>query len=71
MLLVCSMPRNIDGVDYNGPRTAKGLTDFAKQNMENLVVRVTDENINAFLEGNVHFPLGDEVDARTIPQRRS
>jgi hypothetical protein len=59
------------GADYNGPRTAKGLTDFAKQNMENLVVRVTDDNINAFLEGNVYLHLGDEVDARTIPQRRS
>ena len=49
------------GEDYNGPRTAKGLTDFAKQNMENLVVRVTDENLNAFLEGNVYFPLKEDL----------
>jgi protein disulfide-isomerase A6 len=43
---------NVD-VDYVGPRTAKGLTDFAKQNMENLVVRVTDDTIDSFLRDNV------------------
>jgi protein disulfide-isomerase A6 len=42
-----------DSVDYNGPRTAKGLTDFAKENMENLVVRVTDDNLSSFLGNNV------------------
>ena len=40
-------------VDYNGPRTAKGLTEFAKQNMKNLVERVTDENLSSFLANNV------------------
>lgn len=43
----------IDQIDYNGPRTAKGLTEFAKQNMENLVVRVTDENLSSFFQNNV------------------
>jgi hypothetical protein len=40
-------------VDYNDPRTAKGLTDFAKENMENLVVRVTDDNLSSFLGNKV------------------
>lgn len=60
------------GEDYNGPRTAKGLTDFAKQNMENLVVRVTDENLNAFLQGNVYLRLKRNVLMRRMrPQRQS
>jgi hypothetical protein len=42
--------------DYTGPRTAKGLTDFAKDNMENLVVRLTDDTLAAFLERQVRSP---------------
>jgi len=40
-------------VDYMGPRTAKGLTDFVKDNMENRVVRLTDDNLASFLANNV------------------
>jgi protein disulfide-isomerase A6 len=29
------------------------LSDFAKENMENLVVRVTDDNLDSFLENSV------------------
>jgi len=39
--------------DYYGPRTAKGLTDFAKENMENKVIRLTDDTLSSFLTNNV------------------
>jgi protein disulfide-isomerase A6 len=43
----------LDVQDYTAPRTAKGLTDFAKERMENLVVRVTDDSIKTFLADKV------------------
>jgi hypothetical protein len=39
--------------DYSGPRTAKGLADFARDSVENIVVRVNDDNIDKFLNENV------------------
>jgi hypothetical protein len=39
--------------DYTGPRTAKGLTDFAKDNMENRVTRLTDDNLSSFFADKV------------------
>ena len=36
-------------IDYDGPRTAKGLTDFAKKNIENRVIRLTDDTLASFL----------------------
>jgi protein disulfide-isomerase A6 len=43
----------LDVQDCMAPRTAKGLTDFAKERMENLVVRVTDDSIKTFLTEKV------------------
>ena len=47
------LPSNSLCEDYNGPRTAKGFADFAGESMENLVVRVNDDNIDSFLSENV------------------
>lgn len=42
--------------DYNGPRSAKGIVDAVVDKINNHVKRVTDKDIDKFLETNPEKP---------------